>query len=888
MKQLPFYPIFILKKALLTCAVISILSGGVCADFQSPEEFLGHRVGADYKYAGWDKVVPYFLQLGEGSDRVNVRELGKTTLGKPMLLVEISSASTIADLAPHKENQRKLADPRLIESEEEEQRLIQQSKVVVLVSCQLHSTEAAASQMSMELAYDLAMGDSDEIREILDRVIILLIPCANPDGQQMVSDYYHRTLGTPWEGGRMPWIYQKYAGHDNNRDWFMLNLQETRLSTQVLYKEWFPTFIWDVHQARKNSMRMFVPPFYDPRNPNTHPLIDKMLYMVGGNMAADLSRHGKTGVVHNSTYDTWWAGGFRTTPIRHNMIGLLTEAASANIASPINIPKNQLRGGRRGMPSYDMAANFPDPWPGGWWRLRDIVEYEKIAAMSIFKMAARFHDLHQSNYVIMGRDAISKGNSEPPFAWVVTADQRDPGSAYEMLERLHSTGIEVHQALDPFTAGGVDYPKDSFILYSAQPYRPHLKDMMERQVYPDRSVYPGGPAEAPYDIAGWTFPLLMGVKSTAIKDSFYCNAQKLEKIPFPQGKIIGSKSADYFLVKAGGNNDYSLINRFYNSGISFRIYTGSPAWSLNGEDVPAGSYVIFANRKAQKALPGLLKGLSTNLIALNNLDEAVETSLTKAIRPRVALYKPWTASMDEGWTRLVLDNFEFNYTNIDNAQIRAGSLMERFDCIILPSVSTKSLLEGRAPDTTFPEYVGGIGTEGVTKLQEFVEDGGTLVCIDASSNLPIEYFNIPVRNVLKDNKDSEFFCPGSILRLSIDTKHPLGYGMPGWYSGFFSKSQAFDLIKASSQSKEQGKVEKASDRHPAKRFPAQVVSRFSDTLVLESGWIRGEDLIADKSAIVEVSYGKGRIDLLGIRVQHRGQPHGTFRILFNAIQRSTL
>ena len=455
-----------------------------------------------------------------------------------------------------------------------------------------------------------------------------------------------------------------------------------------------------------------------------------------------------------------------------------------------------------------------------------------------------------------------------------------------MLERLHATAIEVHQALEPFTAGGVEYPKGSFILYSAQPYRPHLKDMMERQVYPDRSVYPGGPAEAPYDIAGWTFPLLMGVKSAAIKESFNCKTRKLEKIPYPQGKIIGSKSADYFLVKAGGNNDYSLMNRLYNTDISFRIYTGSPTWSLDGEDVPAGSYVIFADRKAHKALPELLNGLSTNLIALNNLDETIETVLTNAIRPRVALYKPWTASMDEGWTRLVLDNFEFKYINIDNAQIQAGSLKERFDCIILPSVGTKSLLEGRAPDTTFPEYVGGIGTEGVAKLQEFVEDGGTLVCIDASANLPIDHFNIPVRNVLKDTEGSDFFCPGSILRLSIDTKHPLGYGMPGWYSGFFAKSQAFDLIKDSSQSKDQGNGEKAS-RHPAKRFPAKVVSRFSDTLVLQSGWIRGEKLIADKPAIVEVSYGKGQIDLLGIRVQHRGQPHGTFRILFNAIQRST-
>jgi hypothetical protein len=884
----PFCLVLVLHTASL------LLSQGCAAAAQTPSEarralltgsirppavFLGHEVGADYKLARYEKIRGYFEHVAANSRRVSVREIGLTTEGRNMFIAEVTDDTSAGKMQKAMENQRRIADPRLINNEQHERQLVAEAKVVMLVNCNLHSTEIASSQMTMELLYDLATGTSPEIEDILAKAVIVLIPSANPDGLDKVIDWYERSLGTPWEGTGMPWLYHKYAGHDNNRDWFMLNLQETRLVTRVLYEQWLPNIVYDIHQMGNSGARLFVPPFFDPKNPNVHPLNDHMMLIIGGHMGAALNRAGKTGILNSAMYDNWWQGGFRTAAYRHNITGILTEAASVLIASPVFQRKSQLSGGRRGMPDYAIATNFPEPWPGGWWRLRDIVDYEKIACMSLFTLAARYHDLVKSNTIKQARDAIEKGQTEPPFAWLVPPDQRDARTAAEMLSILHATGVEVHQAQDEFTADGVQYPAATYILYCAQPYRAHLNDMMERQVYPNRSRYPGGPPEAPYDTAGWTLPLQMGVRSVSVNQPFECRARELETVTMPQGKVTDqSEETVGYAVRAGANDNYRLANRLFKAGIPLRMIHSQTAWvRATGMPLPRGSLLIS---DANGAAPGLLEGISSELISTNQKHFRVKNALVDVAPPRLGLYQPWTASKDDGWTRLVLDNFEFAYTSVHNAEIRAGNLKSRYDCLVLPSVSSGSIRNGRAVDTTEPQYVGGIGSEGIVSLQDFVRAGGTLVCIDRSCNLPIDNFNIPVRNVLRGKSSKDFFCPGSILRIWIDQKHPVGFGCPEWVSGYFARSQAFELI-------EESKEEDKESRRPDVRFPARVVARYSDTVLLESGWIRGQELIADKPAIVEVEYGAGRIILLGFAVQHRGQPHGTFRLLFNAILSSS-
>ncbi len=297
--------------------------------------------------------------------------------------------------------------------------------------------------------------------------------------------------------------------------------------------------------------------------------------------------------------------------------------------------------------------------------------------------------------------------------------------------------------------------------------------------------------------------------------------------------------------------------------------------------MPRGSLFLPDANDFSRAGMELLEGISAEPIGVGSEDPKMKAKLTDISPPRLGLYQPWTASIDEGWTRLVLDNFEFDYTSVHNAEIRAGNLRQRYDCLVLPSVSSGSIIKGRSVDTTEPQYVGGIGSEGIVTLQDFVQAGGTLVCIDRSCSLPIEHFNIPVRNVLAGKSSKDFFCPGSILRIWVDRNHPVGYGCPEWVSGYFARSQAFELV-------EEPKKDDKNSRSPDVRYPTHVVARYSDTVLLESGWIRGAELITDKPAIVEVQYGEGKIILLGFAVQHRGQPHGTFRLLFNSILSSTM
>ncbi len=871
-----------LSFAMWLVGILLLWNGGsLAAAVRPPEAFIGHQVGADYKLARYEKISAYFRHVADNSTRVRVRDLGVTTEGRNLILAEITEEATTAQIEQAMACQKKIADPRRIRDKEQERSLVDTTKVVVLVSCNLHSSEIASSQMAMELLYDLATDTSAEVLEILRRVIIVLIPSANPDGLDKVIDWYERSLGKPWEGGGMPWLYHTYAGHDNNRDWFMLNLQETRLITRVIYKEWLPDVVYDIHQMGSSGARIFVPPFFDPKNPNIHPLNDSMMLIIGGHMAAALTREGKKGVLNSAMYDNWWEGGFRTTVYRHNMTGILTEAASVSIASPIFQRKSDLDGGPRGMPEYEVMANFPDPWPGGWWRLRDIVEYEKIACMSLFTLAARYHDMFKSNVIKQARDALEKGKSEPPCAWLVPPDQRDPRAAAEMLAVLHATGVEVHQAQGEFTADGVQYPAQTYILYCCQPYRGHLNDMMERQEYPNRSAYPQGPPEAPYDIAGWTLPLQMGVRVVSVNQPFECRAQELETIPLPRGKIVKAEEADGYLVRAGANDNYRLMNRLFAAGIPVRLIASSAPWkALAGEEVPAGSLLISDVNGLQSAASKILQGLCCTLTGLRRTP-AAESTLRSVSRPRLGLYQPWLANMDEGWTRLVLNNFEFKYASVHNAEIRAGALRKRYDCLVLPSAGSSSIVNGAGVDTTEPQYVGGIGAEGIVALQSFVSEGGTLVCIDGSCNFPIDHFRIPVRNALRSKEAKEFFCPGSVLRVWVDRQHPVGYGMPEWASAYFTRSLAFEVT-------EKPKKPDADPRSPESRSPARVISRYSDTVLLESGWIRAQQCIADKPAIVEVQYGEGKIILLGFRVQHRAQPHGTFALLFNAILSSTM
>ena len=876
-------PVWRIRSVLLIIMCVVSLQAPVHAQLIPPEEMLGFRVGADYQVAGWQTVSDYMRHVAANSDRVLLEELGKTTEDNDFLMLVISAPENLENLAHYQQIQRKLALPNAPINEDntvELDALAAEGKTVVLINCNLHSTEIASSQMSMELAHEFATLETSQIKEILENVIILLIPSANPDGLNIVVDWYNRTVGTPYEGSEIPWLYHKYTGHDNNRDWFMLTQIETQILTEVLYEKWFPEVVYDVHEMSYRGPRFVIPPYFEPVNPNIPPLLQRTLSLIGAQLAFDLTSEGFTGVLSSAVYDTWWHGGFRTVPYRHNMVGILTEAARVEIATPIFQPHHTLKGYRRGLDKYALRTNFPEPWPGGWWRLRDIVEYEKAAALSILSFAAEHRGTLKTNFYKMGLNAIAKGTDEPPRAFLIPTHQRDLHTTLKMLDILRRGGVEIHQANAPFIADGVEYPGDTYVVSMSQPFRAHAKDLLEVQRYPERRPSPESPPERPYDIAGWTLPLQMGVRTIAVVHPFEADLRKLTAPPEVEGTLEGAAEPTGYLFENRMNTEAIALNRLFQARFAdnnprYTLYSAQRDVELAGtpkiSGLPRGTILIRTAEpplQQREEIRALALEFGIHIYADASIDAEVSSrEFSRLNAPRLGLYKPWTANMDEGWTRWVLDTHAFDYSTLTNAEMRAGDLAARYDAIILPDLGASGILNGHSTGKLPPEYVGGIGTEGLANLRAFVENGGTLICLNRASELPLKYFGLGEKGIVnvvqKENqpKAGAFFCPGSLLRVRIDTKHPIGYGLDPEMAIFFKFGPVFE----------------------AGRGGSKVIATYPEFNPLMSGWLEGEKRIRQKAALLEVPLGDGRVILFGFKPQHRGQSQGTFKLLFNAI-----
>jgi hypothetical protein len=798
-----------------------------------PSDALGFEPGADSMLADWTQVSTYMNDLAQRSPYVHVDTLGRTTEGRPFLLLSITSPANQARLAAIKRGQKVLADPRLLtDASLAELRATQPA--VILISNNIHSTEIASSQMGMTLAYRLATDPA--LTRLLDSVVVLMIPSMNPDGLDTVVSWYRRYKGTRYEGGPLPWLYHKYVGHDNNRDWFMVTQVETRLVTRMLYTDWFPEVVYDVHQMGQNGVRLFVPPFQDPVNPNLDPALVAGMNLVGAQMASALYDAGLTGVAHQQSYDLWWHGGFRSTPTRHNMIGILSEAASARIASPITLATDSVRQPPRGV-------NYPGPWPGGTWRLGDIVRYELVASEALVRLAARDRISFIDRFVALGRRQIDAGRAGHPFAYVLPAPssqaQRDP-EAWAALANVLLTGrVEVWRAAEPFTTGDRTYPVGSLVVPMAQPFRAHAKDLLEVQRYTPVNDRP------PYDVAGWTLPLTMGVRADLVETPFSANLMKVDSVVPAPGRIEGS--GEMFVLRNRTNAESRAIAALLSAGQSVTA---------------AGDSVIVRGPRARGILAehAALHGFSVTAVPV-----APVAGKTLRQLPRIALYQPWTANIDEGWTRWVFEQYGISYATVHDSDLRRGKLRQRFDVIVLPNESMRGLLQG-VDSTRIPvQYGGGMGEAGANAVSEFVRGGGTLVCLDGSSNFAISRLNLPVVNILGGGASgpqvSLFYAPGSIFGVALGGGRgsPVTVGVPDSLAIYFENSAAFTV---------------SGTARALATYPAEP---------LRSGYARFQERLEGKAALVEVPVGSGRVILFGFRPQFRGQTHGTFKLLFNAV-----
>jgi len=835
------------------------------AEIPAPEAFLGHKVGADRKLARWPRVVEYLRTLDAASDRISIESAGSSTQGNDMPVVVLTSEANQQRLDHYREIARRLANPDGL-SESEARALAAEGKTIALVTCTIHSTEVGATQMTMEFVHQVATTEDPALLSWLDDVILLLMPSINPDGQVMVVDWYDKYVGTPYEGGPMPWLYQVYTGHDNNRDFYMLTQKESRAVNDVLYRRWYPQIFLDEHQMGATGPRMFVPPQTNPLAPDVHSLIFRQADLLGTVMSMRLEEGGKLGVGSDMIFDSYWPGGTRNTAWWKNVTGLLTEVASANIASPLNIEAGELRGGAKGLPEYDRRSNFPSPWPGGWWRLRDIVEYELIATRAFLETAAVYRESLLWNFYKMGREAIDRGAGEPPYAFLVPADQHDPMAAALLVDLLLRHGVRVSRAAAPFTAGRATYPQGTYVIPAAQPYRQFLLTMLRSQRYPEVIPYAGGPVIPPYDVTSWSLPLAMGVEVVEAEAPLAVDAaiSSIQEPAWPGGEV--ARGAGGYLISHGADSAFTALNRL--------MAEGKEVYWL--KKAPAGGGAGDLYLPAAAATPEALSRLSREArVAILPLEHAPAGPAFRVKPVKVGLYKPWVASMDEGWTRFLLEKYGFAFENLDNAEMADGSYKGKVNVILLPSVD-KDVLEkgepGSAEARRFwqplpPPYAGGIGPEGGEKLKKWVEEGGTLVALDESAEYVINLLGLPVSNVLDKVSREQFNVPGSMLRILLDPEHPLSYGLHREEAAYFADSPAFQTSPTDS------------------RFERRVVATYPENEkdILLSGYLKGGDRLEKRAAVVEYKMGKGRIVLIGFRPQHRAQPHRTFKLLWNAL-----
>ncbi len=838
-----------------TIAIILLLSCSLFGQIQSPEDFFGFRPGADYKLEGWDQIVTYFRLLDSGSDKLQVTDLGKSTQGNPFIMAIISSEDNINRLDEIKTASRRFADPRGL-SEDQARTMAESGKIVVLITCSLHATEVGAAQMAPELAFDLITRDTALNRQILDNVVFLLVPSFNPDGLIMVKEWYDQNLETEFEGSSMPWLYQLYTGHDNNRDAIMLTQVESQLVTKVLFQDWHPPVYLDMHQMGNRGSRIFVPPFIDPLNPNIDPLVVREIALFGESMALDLESVGKAGAGTSHSFTAWWQGCFLMSAWWRNVAGLLTEMASCRIATPIFQTKDDLTGGGRGFAEYQKRVNFPNPWPGGWWRLRDIVEYDFIAAKSVLETAAKNREKLLLNRYRMGKKAVEAGRNEPPYAVIIPPNQRDRATALKMVDVLIQGGVEIHRAKADFTADGITHHAGSHVILMAQPFRAFVKDLLEPQAYPDIRESEGGPPIQPYDAAGWTLSMQMGIHTTPAVNPFDADLEKVNAVTYPPTRLPGRSGAGYVLNHAE-NQHVIAVNRLLKQGA--RIFWAKESVSSGGQSTGPGAVLIPSRYRG--VLETAVKDLS---LTIQPLDHKPAGDVYQLKPVRLGMYQPWTSSMHEGWSRWILEQYGFPYNLVHDAEIRAGNLADRYDVIYIPDIQAEGILKGREEGTAPPRYTSGIGSKGLTNLKQFVEAGGALIVMDSASDLVIGEFGLPVANTLKKMDRKQFYCPGSILASQFDTSHPVAYGMNPDGACFFARSPAYKVI-------------------PNFQVKADVVAKYPARHILKSGYLLGEEAIANKASVVDVPVGKGRVILIGFDALNRTYAHATYQILFNAI-----
>lgn len=830
------------------------------SNITAPEEFFGFALGSDRKMARWDKIVEYFKLLDSQSDRIQVIDMGPSTMGNPFLEVIITSPENFKNLEEIRKTNLAIADPRGM-SKEQIDALVQKGKAVCVQSMSLHASEIGGTQMAPQLAHDLLACDSEDVKRILDNVVFVMVPCFNPDGQIMMTDWYYENLDTPYEGCQYPKLYHKYTGHDNNRDAFAQNIIESVYMGKILFHDWMPQAYQDHHHMGSYGARLFIAPYKNPLRPYHDPILWRELNWYGANMAYQLESKGLDGVTSGAQFPSWGHYGYHWITNSHNIAGMLTESANAKLATPLYIDPANLQGdGDNFMPEYEAQTNFPSPWPGGWWRIGDVMKRQYTAAYALLDTMAKNREAVLRNMTIKALNQTKRGEESETYAFIIPQKQYDKGVFEKFIKILQGQNIELKVADKPFTVGHATYEAGTIVVFLAQPKYALIMNLLGETHYPDNIwTRDKNGALSAFDFACDNVNEFMGVDVIPANEKLEGEFSLFAGLK-AQPQCFAEKQ-DGYVLSAKENEGYHAANLL--------VQAGCKVWRI--DQCPFHDFYVEGDAQTiEKAIA------ETGVTARTSAKPA--DGLTELKPLKVAMYgRYYAGNAEEGWTRLLFETYGYHSTPVLDADIIGGAL-KGYDVLILPS-DEPEMLFGPKYDPTNPKnagafsycgnqppkYQSGLGTEGTAAIKEFVENGGRLITMGHSCDYAIQTLHIGVKNVVKDKPFAEFNTHGSTLHVKVDVQHPVGYGMP---------ERALILHW-------NGPVFEISDKVNSDKY--ETVVRFEQKNLLKSGLLVGEKLIAGKAAVMTAKVGKGEVYLYGFTPQQRMQTHGTFKLLFNAL-----
>lgn len=886
----------------------------------TPKEHIGFNIGDDYHLANYSQLSSYWKKLEQESDRLALAEIGRTAEGRSMLMAIITSPENHQNLECYKQIAGRLALAEGLD-EKEARALASEGKAVVWIDGGLHGTEVLGAQQLIELVYQMVSRDDPETLRILNDVILLAV-CSNPDGMELVSDWYMRQKDPMKRSTRdLPRLYQKYVGHDNNRDFYMSTQPETEAINRVLYREWFPQIAYNHHQTGPSGTVLFAPPFRDPFNYCFDPLIPVGIELVGAAMHSRFVAENKPGATMRTGagYSIWWNGGLRTTVYFHNMIGILTETIGhpTPMAIPF-LPERQLPKG-----------NLPFPIAPQEWHFRQSVEYSITADRAVLDVASKHREDFLMNIYRMGKKSIERGNQDSwticpsriegvekaikkdkakmvgsgrsrgypmkyyemlrqpedrdPRGFIIPADQPDFLTATKFVNTLIKNGITVHQAKDMFSVSGKTYPAGSYVVLAAQAFRPHLLSMFEPQDYPNNLAYPGGPPIPTYDNAGWTLAFQMGIEFDRILEGFSGPFEKiLDMIGPPPGRVLDADKSAGFLLSHRANDAFIAVNRLLKDGE--KIYWLREPVKIGEKAYPPGTFFIPIQDSTAAKLNSLASGLGLTFKGIQNKPQGEAFVLHPV---RIGLWDRYGGSMTSGWVRWLLEQFEFQFDVVYPQRLDKGGLKDDFDVLIfvsgaIPGPQTEQRMrfwssQPPKPEDIPAEYHERLGRitreKTIPQLLEFVKSGGAVLTIGSSTSLGY-HAGLPIENALVEKQQDgkkrplpreKYFIPGSILQTRVDNTNPLAHGIPEHVDVTYNWSPVFRL------------------KPEAALKGVQPVAWFDGDAPLRSGWAWGQHYLEGGVAVLAAEIGRGKLFLFGPEITFRGQPHGTFKFLFNGI-----